>query len=149
MKTLLIVSVVVVFLVAGLYFLALQSKTSLQLGLLDGRLLPCAQMGNCVNSMEGSVDPLVFKGDIEHAWSALLQTIDTLGGHVEHHEDNYLWVTFRSPIFGFVDDVEFLFEPELQRFQVRSASRVGRSDFSANRNRVEALRKSLDSSKAG
>ncbi len=144
MKALLIISVIVVaFLVAGLYFLAHQSKTPPELGLLDGRLLPCVRASNCINSMEASIDPLVFKEDIEHAWPALLRAIDALAGHVEYRADNYLWATFRSPVFGFVDDVEFLFEPEQRRFQVRSASRVGRVDFSANRNRIEALRKRL------
>ena len=40
---------------------------------------------------------------------------------------------------GFVDDVEFLF-PKEKIIHVRSASRIGYSDFGANRRRVEHLR---------
>ena len=50
----------------------------------------------------------------------------------------YMHVEFRSRIFGFVDDVEFLVDDRV--IQVRSASRVGRSDLGVNRKRIEALR---------
>jgi len=40
---------------------------------------------------------------------------------------------------GFVDDLEFYFSKE-NVIQVRSASRLGYSDFGVNRKRVEKLR---------
>ncbi len=46
---------------------------------------------------------------------------------------------FRSALFGFADDVEFHFDPP-GVIQVRSASRIGYSDFGVNRKRVEAIR---------
>jgi len=39
-----------------------------------------------------------------------------------------------------VDDVEFWLDPVGGVIHVRSASRVGQSDFGANRARIEALR---------
>ena len=49
----------------------------------------------------------------------------------------------RSPLFGFVDDLELRIDPDRARVDVRSASRVGRSDLGANRRRVEVLRERL------
>jgi uncharacterized protein (DUF1499 family) len=36
--------------------------------------------------------------------------------------------------------VEFWFNPEKQAIDMRSASRLGKSDLAANRNRLEAVR---------
>ncbi len=131
----------VVLVLIWFVFLAYQSKTAPKLGLVNGRLAVCVQTSNCVNSAETSgIEAISFKGASAHAWINMRQTFETLGGTIEQHADNYLWATFSTPLFGYVDDVELLMEPEQQRFQVRSASRVGRSDFNANRNRVAAIR---------
>ena len=47
---------------------------------------------------------------------------------------------FHSRVFRFVDDVEFLADPEHAAIQVRSASRTGHSDLGVNRRRIEHLR---------
>lgn len=57
--------------------------------------------------------------------------------------DAYLHAECRSPILGFVDDLELSLRPREAQIQVRSASRVGYSDFGVNRRRVEDLRKRL------
>jgi len=59
---------------------------------------------------------------------------------------DYLYAEYESALFGFVDDVEFYFEPGAKRVQVRSASRVGYSDFGVNRARVEDIRRRLAAS---
>lgn len=53
--------------------------------------------------------------------------------------DNYLHFEFRSTIFRFVDDVEFLVDDSSGTVDFRSASRVGHSDLGANRNRMEKI----------
>ena len=58
-----------------------------------------------------------------------------------HQTDNYLHVECRSFWFRFVDDVEFLIDPEQKLIQFRSASRVGYSDLGVNRRRMETLQK--------
>jgi uncharacterized protein (DUF1499 family) len=52
----------------------------------------------------------------------------------------YLRFEFRSRIFRFVDDVEFLADPAAGVIHVRSASRTGHSDLGVNRRRIEILR---------
>jgi len=59
--------------------------------------------------------------------------------------DDYVCVEYESPIFGFVDDVEFWFPPGNKPIvQYRSASRSGFVDFNANKKRVKELRLALE-----
>lgn len=142
MKTLLFIIVALVGVaVVGLIVLAQQSKTiTPQLGVQNNRLLPCQLSSNCVNTMDDSaIASLHFDGDAAEAWQRILHAVEQLGGKVERHEGGYVWATFRTPLFGFVDDVEFLMEPQTKQIHIRSASRVGRSDFSANRKRIARI----------
>ncbi len=41
---------------------------------------------------------------------------------------------------GFVDDVEFYLDRNTNVIQIRSASRLGRSDLGVNRQRIETIR---------
>ncbi|MGH7970152.1 MAG: DUF1499 domain-containing protein, partial [Limisphaerales bacterium] len=58
---------------------------------------------------------------------------------------HYLHAEFRSPLMGFVDDVEFVLAPEQKLIHVRSAARLGYSDFGVNRKRAEFLRAQFES----
>jgi len=55
-------------------------------------------------------------------------------------DDHYIHAEFTSAFFRFVDDVEFYFDSEAKIIQMRSASRIGYSDFGVNRERLEKLR---------
>lgn len=57
-------------------------------------------------------------------------------------DDRYLHAEARSRVFRFVDDLEVLVNPAGE-LVVRSASRIGRSDFGVNAARVEELRQRL------
>jgi len=121
-------------------------KRPANLGVKDGRLARCKRSPNCVCSQADPVDkehyiaPIAFEGSMEELRKAIsglsLATIITVEG-------NYLYAEFRTPFLGFVDDVEFLKEGDL--IHVRSASRLGRRDFKANRRRVEQLRALIQS----
>jgi uncharacterized protein (DUF1499 family) len=112
--------------------------------LLDGKLRACPKSGNCVSSdgdkPSSRVDPLTFKGPPEKAWADLKETIREMGGKIQEEHDGYLWATFTSRVFRFVDDVEFRMASTDGMIHVRSASRVGYSDLGVNRRRVEKLR---------
>lgn len=66
---------------------------------------------------------------------------------IVERKDDYLRVEYKSPFFGFVDDVEFWFPEDTSkqksRVEYRSASRLGQSDGDANRKRIKALRVAL------
>jgi len=52
---------------------------------------------------------------------------------------NYLHVEFRSALFQFVDDVEFVLDDAARVIHFRSASRTGWYDFGVNRRRMTQI----------
>jgi uncharacterized protein (DUF1499 family) len=111
----------------------------------DGKLRLCPKSPNCVSSESdvklSRIAPIPFSGDPSKALGTMKQTLLYMGAHVEREEGNYLWVTFRSMILRFTDDVEIHLVPEQSVLHIRSGSRVGYSDMGANRERVEHIRR--------
>ena len=111
---------------------------------VDGKLRPCPDSPNCVSSesdrSSSRVEPLTFKDPPEKAWGDLKETIRKMGGTIQEENDGYLWATFTSKVFRFVDDVEFRMVLSAGMIHVRSGSRKGYSDLGVNRRRVEKLR---------
>jgi len=120
------------------------SQAPVTIGLRDGKLVPCPNTPNCVSSehkgKRSEIEPLVFHGTPERAWEKLKAAIVSIGGDIEKDETTYLWATFRSKIFRFVDDVECRMDEKNKVIHLRSASRVGYSDMGVNRRRVEKIR---------
>ena len=142
-----IMAVFLLGLVAYTVMAMLSQKMPNTLGLKDGLLVPCPDSPNCVCSESHS------KGDVEHAiegilvtsdsWTRLKQVIQEQGGRIEKEEGDYLHATFSSAIFRYVDDVEFRQDVKEGIIHMRSASRIGRSDFGVNRQRMESIKKAL------
>src|SRR5262245_57978736 len=114
--------------------LSLTAKRPPNLGVHDGRLAPCPGTPNCVCSQdadpEHAIAPLTFTGEPNEAWQALRTAIERQPRvHVVTASERYLHAEFTSLVFRFVDDAEFLIDPERQVIHFRSASRAGRSDF--------------------
>lgn len=87
------------------------------------------------------MQPLSWSGDLAQAKARLRQAVLAAGDATFVVEgDTYWHLEFRSRLFRFVDDVEFLFDLERKVIHVRSASRVGYSDLGVNRKRVERIR---------
>jgi uncharacterized protein (DUF1499 family) len=115
------------------------------LGVRDGRLAPCPASPNCVSSQAGDevhrVPPIPFTGTAGAAIDRLAGIVRSLPrASVITATKTYLHAEFRSAVFRFVDDVEFLADEPAGVIQVRSASRVGSSDLGVNRKRVETIR---------
>ncbi len=125
------------------------------LGVHDARLAPPKRTPNNVNSQidknadaEHYIEPLRFTGDARREWAALRQVIDGMPRvKVVKSEPNYLYAEFTSKLMGYVDDTEFYLDEKAGVIQVRSASRLGRSDFGVNRGRIEAIRAKLAQAK--
>ncbi len=119
------------------------------LGVTNGRLAPCPTSPNCVSSQASIddarhyIDAIFYRGGKEQSYNALVQEIQAQGRtKLIALKDNYIRAEFSSAVFGFVDDVEFYF-PEEPLIHVRSASRIGKSDFGVNRKRIELIRKKI------
>ena len=136
-------------LIIGLAFvvLALVSRKQPKTGKVDGQLRPCPDRPNCVCSEDAGkpsfIKPVNFSDTPERAWKDLEEVVGEIGGKIEKEENGYLWATFTTKVFRFVDDVELRMDETRGVIHIRSASRVGYSDMGANRKRVESLRAEL------
>ena len=121
------------------------------LGVSDGTLAPCPDSPNCVSSQAADeahqIDAIGYGTSgvsASQVMQALKQIIDDSDrAEVLRAEDGYLYAEFTSRLMGFVDDVEFLFDPSDSKIEVRSASRLGESDLGVNRKRIELIRDRL------
>jgi uncharacterized protein (DUF1499 family) len=117
------------------------------LGVRDGRLAPCPPSPNCVSSQstdkEHSVEPLSYSSPTPEAMAALKNIIlHKKRTKIVTETSTYLHAEFTSALWRFVDDVEFSIDENAKLIHMRSASRLGRSDFGVNRKRIEDIRKS-------
>ncbi|NWF39112.1 DUF1499 domain-containing protein [Mariprofundus sp. NF] len=145
MKWLLIVVAVLLLLgLAAFIVMAMQShKTPENIALQNGLLRPCPASPNCVcsevhtqNSEQHAIAPIKL-GDRD--WSQMRSIILEQGGMIQQESDSYLHATFTTPVFRYIDDVELRLDQAGGLIHIRSASRVGRSDFGVNRKRVTQL----------
>lgn len=127
----------------GWALIALPSWRRPALGLVDGHLKRCPSTPNCVCSEgetgEHAIEPLTFQDAPDVAWARLIAILESMPRvNLLARDSNYLRAEFTTPLMRYVDDVEFRLD--VSQIQIRSASRVGRSDLGANRARVERLR---------
>ncbi|MEE9342797.1 MAG: DUF1499 domain-containing protein [Gammaproteobacteria bacterium] len=109
-------------------------------------LKPCPESPNCVSSQHEHhrVDAIKFTLPADVVWAQLMTILQqTKRIKIIMQSETYVHAVARSWLFRFVDDIEFLLLPEESLIHVRSASRVGYSDFGVNRRRVERLREAL------
>ena len=113
------------------------------LGVREGLLAACPSSPNCVSSQAGDeghrITPLSFDDDPDIAFARLAKVLKSRpdAAFIEA-TDRYLRVELRTNFF--VDDAEFLMDRERRVIQIRSASRLGYSDFGKNRQRMEEIR---------
>ncbi|MEO0014805.1 MAG: hypothetical protein RLZZ535_3194 [Cyanobacteriota bacterium] len=113
------------------------------LGVKDGKLATCPGTPNCVNSQsdnaQAKIEPLPAVSIAE-----IKKVVDGMeGATIIEKNENYLYAEFKSKLMGYVDDVEFYLDFDTNGVQVRSASRLGKSDLGVNRKRVEEIRSKL------
>jgi len=123
-----------------------------ELGVNNGHLMECPQTPNCVNSQakddEHLIQPIIFTGTSKETQTRLLKILNEWNHtKITVAQNNYIRAEFVSKVFRFIDDVEFYF-PETEgketTIHIRSASRVGYSDFGVNRKRIEQIRNHLE-----
>jgi len=115
------------------------------LGVKSGQLATVTKSPNCVSSQNDTekygIKPFTFNGDPVQEMTRLKDILGNMKGvTIITSEDGYIYAECKTPLMGFVDDLEFYFDPENIVIHVRSASRLGYRDFDVNRNRVEEIR---------
>jgi uncharacterized protein (DUF1499 family) len=115
------------------------------LGIKDGRLADCPSSPNCVSSDAADSTHSISAFDLIVApadgWRVLRATLASLPRvQIITANENYIHAECSSAVFGFVDDLELHLRASQNLIAMRSASRLGHSDFGVNRKRVENLR---------
>ncbi len=150
-KVLLVVLVVVLVGWAVLMtFLSGTSRRPDNLGVHNNKLAACPNTPNCVSSQAEDdshrMAPIPFHDDAEQALARLKTVLAAQPRTtIVSADGDYLHAECVSLIFRFVDDVEFLVDPDAKVIHFRSASRAGRSDLGVNRKRMEEIRKGFES----
>lgn len=138
---------IVISLFSCIFFMGC-SGTIPTLGINNGQLLPCPDKPNCVSTQATDksqfIEPIEFNSTAQEAQDRLLQVLKTMDRtKIVVNDENYIRVEFTSKVFRFVDDGEFYIQPAKREeiiIHLRSASRIGHSDFGVNRERIEAIR---------
>ena len=132
--------------VLGLVLLSWTAERPDNIGIKLGRLSDCPDSPNCVSSQavdqQHAIEPIHFDGSKDEAMTKLVAILDARPRtNIVTQNDQYLHAEMKSRLFRFTDDIEFLIDRDAQRIHVRSAARVGHSDFGVNRSRVETIRR--------
>lgn len=116
-------------------------------GLYQGgdTLNACPESPNCISSTytDDSHHAPTIEGDKQLFDTLKSIVTSTEGATVISNSEDYLHAEFRSKLLGYVDDLELLYRDGSNLIQVRSASRLGKSDFGVNNKRVQTLLKKL------
>jgi uncharacterized protein (DUF1499 family) len=135
-----------------MFLLSCAGTRPTNLGVSDSKLAPCPPSPNCVSSdADGDTDgdthkvsAFVLDTPSAEAWQVARELVSKLPRtHIIKEEPEYLHAECASALFGFVDDLELHLRSSKGIIAVRSASRLGHSDFGVNRQRVETLRSSF------
>jgi uncharacterized protein (DUF1499 family) len=118
--------------------------TGQSLGVKDGKLAPCPDSPNCVSTQSDdrgrAMKPLPFVGTRFESRERIMKIIEGMKrSTIVIVTDSYIHAEFKSALWRFVDDVEFLLDENTRLVQFRSASRVGFYDFGVNRKRMKEI----------
>ena len=120
------------------------AKSKKPIGILNGKFHPCPKSPNCVSTHatddKQKMNPIKFSGSLNEAKTKIIDIISSLKrSKIITNKDNYIHAEFRTAIFKFVDDVEFLFDDSEKIIHFRSRARLGYSDMGVNRKRMETI----------
>ena len=119
-----------------------------EIGINPSGLRVCPESPNCVSSEakdeRHAIEPFRIRGGPDANLTLIRDEIASMPRwRIVTATNNYIHVECKSRIFRFVDDLELYLNPSNGIISIRSASRIGYSDFGANRRRVEFLRSKL------
>jgi len=132
----------------SLFLFSCSGQKPQDLGLYDGAFSPCPSSPNCISSEAKNNNQYInfFTININHgnSWQAIHDTVSALKKtKIITFDNNYLHAESASNFFGFVDDIQLHLRKNGQFVAIKSAARLGHSDFGVNRKRIEHLRQQL------
>jgi uncharacterized protein (DUF1499 family) len=121
------------------------------MGIYEGELNYCPPTPNCVSSQSWdynylhSIAPYRYKISKENSYANLYRILEEKENVkiMESIPNRYIRVYYFTKVFRFPDKVEFLWDENEPKIQIRSASVFGIFDFFHNRIRLELIRKEM------
>lgn len=111
-------------------------------------LPPCPDKPNCVSTQatdSHAIAPIRYRSSQQEAMQRLLAALQTIPRvTIVQSGPDSVRAEFRTRLFRFVDDAQFVFDDKTKTIHFRSASRLGHSDLGVNRRRMEAIRKAFE-----
>lgn len=109
-------------------------------------LAPCPDSPNCVSTRSRdpgrAMSPLPYLKSAEESMERLVAIVREMKrATIISATPSSLHVEFRSALFRFIDDVEFVLDDSARLIHFRSASRTGYYDFGVNRRRMKDISK--------
>ncbi|PYF81800.1 uncharacterized protein (DUF1499 family) [Marinomonas alcarazii] len=145
-----IIGLVVALVVGFGIYAKISNKLPEGLGVTDGFLKPCPSSPNCVSTQaaeddkEHYVEPIIYTSDRKSAQLAIESYLLEQGNtRIVTSTLGYVHFEVESSLVGYIDDVEVYLPDADSAIHVRSASRVGYSDFGVNRDRVRQIKELL------
>lgn len=120
----------------------------IEIGSRSAHLSSCPESPNCVSTESSGgrhkIDAFRLKGDFGKNWLEIQRIVTEFPrSNLVEIDETYLHATFKSRVFGFIDDLELLLNPSNGIISIRSAAQTGYWDFGVNRRRVTVLRREL------
>ena len=116
-------------------------------------LPPCPSSPNCISTQAidaHAIAPIRYHATQEEAMLRLMAVLRAVPRTtIVESGPGAVRAEFRTRIFRFVDDAQFLFDDKAKTIHFRSASRVGHSDLGVNRRRMEEIRKAFEAAAGG
>lgn len=119
------------------------------LGVVNSKLAACPESPNCVSSdSEGEshyVPAFKLEASPERVWNEIKRyLLAQRNMEIITETSDYLYVESTSTLMRFVDDFELHLREQDGIIAIRSASRLGKSDFGVNKKRVDDLYTALN-----
>lgn len=107
-------------------------------------LAPCPDSPNCVSTKSRdaghAMPPLPYLNSGHESMDRLVAIVRNMKrATIVSSTPSYIHVEYRSALFRFVDDVEFVLDDSARLIHFRSASRTGYYDFGVNRRRMQEI----------
>ena len=139
------------FVILALAVMSIMSRYAGNHGLFKGKLQACKATPNCICTEDfdnKNAEPINIQGvESATAWETLKGVVVATGGKIESDDGKYLWATYTTPLFRFVDDFEARLDEQQAVIHLRSASRVGHGDMGVNKKRVDTIIEKYQASK--
>jgi uncharacterized protein (DUF1499 family) len=113
-------------------------------GVRESKLAPCPDSPNCVSTQSElkrhAMKPLPYLQTRDASRERILSILKGMKRmEIVKLTESHIHAEFRTALWGFADDVEFLLDDTARVVHFRSASRVGYYDFGLNRRRMKEI----------